>query len=382
MKIVRVLSLMILAMSVSTLAMAKEKKEKKAKLPDGIYAQITTSKGVILLELEYVKTPMTVANFVGLAEGKFTVQDTIVFSKPFYDGLKFHRVIADFMIQGGDPQGNGSGNPGYKFYDETRPDLKHTGPGILSMANSGPATNGSQFFITHKETPWLDGKHTVFGHVIQGQDVVNLIAQDDIMTEVKIIRVGKVAKKWNATKVFNEQNAAIEKEYKERAAELEKIASMPEAEYSKYMFDLVKQKYPNAQQSASGLVYIIEKEGEALKPKEKDKLSVHYTGTFRASGDKFDSSVDRGEPMDFTYKVQRMVPGFEEGLSMLGKGGKAKIVIPYYQAYGAKGRPGGIPPYSDLVFDLEMVNITPAGEGDDNHDGHNHPHGEHDGHNH
>lgn len=383
MKIVRVLSLMILAMSVSTLALAQGKKEKKAKLADGIYAQITTSKGVILLQLEHEKTPMTVANFVGLAEGKFTVQDTIVFSKPFYDGLKFHRVIPDFMIQGGDPQGNGSGNPGYKFYDETRPDLKHTGPGILSMANSGPATNGSQFFITHKETPWLDGKHTVFGHVIQGQDVVNLIAQDDIMTEVKIIRVGKVAKKWNATKVFNEQNAAIEKEYKERAAELEKIASMPEAEYSKYMFDLVKQKYPNAQQSASGLVYIIEKEGEALKPQEKDKLSVHYLGTFRASGEKFQDSRDSGAPMDFTYKVQRMVPGFEEGLSMIGKGGKAKVFIPYYQAYGAKGRPGGIPPYSDLVFDLEIVNLTPASElKNDGHDGHNHPHGEHDGHNH
>jgi len=382
MKIVRVLSFMILAMSVSTLAIAQGKKEKKAKLADGIYAQITTPKGVIMLELEYVKTPMTVANFVGLAEGKFTFQDSITFSKPFYNGLKFHRVIPDFMIQGGDPQGNGSGNPGYKFYDETRPDLKHTGPGILSMANSGPATNGSQFFITHKETPWLDGKHTVFGRVIQGQDIVNLIAQDDVMTTVTIIRVGKVAKKWNATKVFNDQYAAIEKEYKERASELEKIASMPEAEYSKYMFDLVKQKYPTAQQSASGLVYIIENEGDARKPQERDKLSVHYTGTFRASGDKFDSSVDRGTPMDFAYKVQRMVPGFEEGLSMMGKGGKAKIVIPYYQAYGAQGRPGAIPPYSDLVFDLEMVNLTPAGEGHDDHDGHNHPHGEHDGHKH
>jgi len=375
MKIVRVLSLMILAMSVSTLSLSQGKKEKKAKLAEGIYAQITTSKGAILLELEYLKTPMTVANFVGLAEGNFNFQDSLTFSKPFYNGLKFHRVIPDFMIQGGDPQGNGSGNPGYKFYDETRADLKHTGPGILSMANSGHATNGSQFFITHKETPWLDGKHTIFGHVIQGQDIVNLIAQDDVMTEVKIIRVGKVAKKWNATKVFNDQYATIEKEYQQRALELEKIASMPEAEYNKYMFELVKQKYPAAQQSASGLVYIIEKVGEGAKPQEKDKLSVHYTGTFRASGDKFDSSVDRGTPMDFQYKVQRMVPGFEEGLSMIAKGGKAKIVIPYYQAYGAQGRPGAIPPYSDLVFDLEMVNITPSSEsngGHNEHDGHNH----------
>jgi len=160
---------------------------------DGIYACFTTNKGVIVCNLEYKKTPMTVGNFVGLAEGNFKVGDQS-FSKPFFDGLIFHRVIADFMIQGGDPQGTGMGDPGYKFYDEIDPTLKHSGPGILSMANSGPNTNGSQFFITHKETPWLDGKHTVFGQVVSGQEVVNAIAQNDIMQKVEIIRVGRLSK--------------------------------------------------------------------------------------------------------------------------------------------------------------------------------------------
>ena len=170
---------------------------------NGIYARFITNKGIIVCQLEYQKTPMTVGNFVGLAEGNFKVGDKS-FSKPFFDGLIFHRVIADFMIQGGDPQGTGMGDPGYKFYDEIDQTLKHIGPGILSMANSGPNTNGSQFFITHKETPWLDGKHTVFGHVISGQDVVNAIAQNDTMRKVEIIRVGREANKWNAQAAFDQ----------------------------------------------------------------------------------------------------------------------------------------------------------------------------------
>lgn len=360
----------------------KKKKAKKPKLEKGMYAEMTTSKGVILLQLEFEKTPMTVANFVGLAEGKFTVEDSINYTTAFYNGLKFHRVIKDFMVQGGDPDGNGSGGPKHRFYDEIDETLKHTGPGILSMANSGPATNGSQFFITHKATPWLDGKHTVFGHVITGQDVVNAIEQDDLLISLKIIRKGKLAKKFNAT----EQFAKVYNEKKEKEIEAKKLfemkGAMSEEEYNAFLLKEVRKEIPSAEQTKSGLIYIkdVNNLGAGIKPTKGAELSVHYKGTFWGSGDKFDSSHDRGQPMTFKYKEQRMVPGFEEGIAMISKGAKIKIIIPYYAAYGKKGRPGAIPPYSDLVFDLEMIDITaPSAKPADSHEGHDHSH---DGHNH
>ena len=195
---------------------------------NGMFAQINTNKGVINLVLEFQKTPLTVANFVALAEGEME-NDEKEIGVPYYDGLKFHRVIKDFMIQGGCPQGNGSGDPGYSFADEFHEDLKHSGPGILSMANSGPATNGSQFFITHKETPWLDGKHSVFGHVLDSisQNVVNAIEKDDSIVSVKIIRNGRTAKKFDATKVFvQEQEKA-----KQIAVPTGKAAARPTVSY-------------------------------------------------------------------------------------------------------------------------------------------------------
>jgi len=200
---------------------------------EGVFAEIETSKGKIVIALEYKKTPVTVANFVSLAEGTNTeVKDEKLKGKPFYNGLKFHRVIADFMIQGGDPAGNGSGGPGYAFKDEIVADLKHNSGGILSMANSGPKTNGSQFFITHKETPWLDGKHTVFGHVTSGMDVVNAIKQDDLINKITIVRKGADAKKFDAAKIFTDymaNKANEDKKEAELAAENKRKAEEAEA---------------------------------------------------------------------------------------------------------------------------------------------------------
>ncbi len=351
-------SFALVATSFANSPLKKKDKPKKLKLEKGIYAKMTTNKGVILIQLEYEKTPMTVASFVGLAEGDFTVEDSITYSEPFYDGLTFHRVIKDFMIQGGDPSGNGSGGPRYRFYDEIDTSLVHSGPGILSMANSGPNTNGSQFFITHKDTPWLNGKHTVFGHVIQGMDVVNSIEQGDSIVKLEIIRKGRTAKKWNATEEFAvvyDSLKAIEVAQKE---EYERISAMSQEEYKTYMYQEILKEFPSAKQTPSGLVYVIENEGEGAKGTNGSTMTVHYKGTFRKTGKQFDSSYDRGQPMTFKYLEQRMIPGFEEGLAMLGKGGKAKLIIPYYAAYGAQGRPGAIPPYSDLVFDIEMVDLV------------------------
>ncbi len=331
--------------------------DSKQPYPDGMYVQFNTNKGVIVCQLEYEKTPMTVANFVGLAEGKFNALGNY-YDKPFYNGLKFHRVIKDFMIQGGDPDGSGSGGPKHRFYDEIVPDLKHYRSGILSMANAGPGTNGSQFFITHKETPHLDGKHTVFGHVIVGQDVVDKIAQNDTMKTVVILRYGKTAKGWDATKAFETTYNKIKATEDEKNAQFAKIGAMTEDEYKNFMFEELKKKYPTAQQSPSGLVYLIENPGTGDKIQAGNNVSLHYRGTFRADGKQFDASYDRGQPMDFIYKTNQMIPGFEEGIAMLAKGGKAKLVIPYYQAYGKQGRPGAIPPYSDLVFDIEVVNVS------------------------
>ena len=332
----------------------KSKKPKKAKLSkmdkeflskqaDGMYAKFETSKGDIYCALEFKKTPMTVGNFVGLAEGviKNTAKADGV---PYYDSLKFHRVIPNFMIQGGCPLGTGTGDPGYKFGDEFDETLKHTGPGILSMANAGPGTNGSQFFITHVKTEWLDGKHTVFGHVIQGQAVVDSIKGNDVLKHLVILRKGKEAEEFDAAKTFEfeKANAGAKAEAKAKA-EAEK------------MNKVLNETYGAAKTTASGLRYIIEKEGEGEAPKATSSVTVHYTG-YLLNGNKFDSSVDRGQPA--TFGLNQVIPGWTEGLQLLKPGGKAKLIIPANLGYGANGYPPVIPPNSWLVFDVELIKVN------------------------
>ena len=307
---------------------------------EGMYAKIKTNKGDIMLELEFEKTPLTVANFVGLAEGKIKNNKKEV-GEPYYDGLKFHRVIADFMIQGGCPDGNGMGGPGYQFPDEIHPDLKHSGPGILSMANAGPGTNGSQFFITHKETPWLDGKHTVFGKVTEGQDVVDAIAQDDKIIEIDIIRKGENAKKFDSKAIFDKELEKLEKQAEETAKK------------AKEAIDALKK---GANVTSSGLAYKIIKKGTGAKAEAGKTVSVHYTGKL-SNGTKFDSSYDRNQPIEFELGRGRVIKGWDEGISLLNVGSKATFIIPPDLAYGARGAGGVIPPNATLIFDVELVEI-------------------------
>ena len=313
--------------------------------PDGLYAEMHTSKGIIVLRLAYEEAPMTVVNFVGLAEG--TKESNKPAGTPFYDGLTFHRVVANFMIQGGDPQGSGRGGPGYQFPDEIHPALRHDGPGVLSMANAGRNTNGSQFFITHKATPWLDGKHAVFGRVIQGQDVVDAIAQGDVLEKLKIVRVG------DAAKGFRADQATFDGMIAEIAAGEEARARK---EYDDAMA-VLEEAYPGQMQTTeSGLKYIIVEAGDGPKPQPGTRIRAHYTGKF-LSGRVFDSSVQRGEPFEFEVGMGRVIKGWDEALLDMQKGEKRILVIPSHLGYGERGYPPVIPPQATLVFDVELVDF-------------------------
>ncbi|MDB4064067.1 peptidylprolyl isomerase [Flavobacteriaceae bacterium] len=305
---------------------------------EGIYAKFETSKGIVLLELTFDKTPGTVGNFVSLAEGTLK-NDHKGAGEPYYNGMKFHRVIADFMIQGGCPQGSGLGGPGYQFDDEFHPDLKHNKPGTISMANSGPATNGSQFFITHGKTDWLDGKHTVFGYVTEGQDVINNITQGDIIDSVTIERHGVAAKEWDALKAFEEFNSS---------GETRKQSAVDAAD--KAMSTLVK----GMKKTTSGLYYTITKEGEGEHPPKGANVSVHYKGTL-VDGTVFDSSYQRDQPIEFSVGVGQVIPGWDEGILLLNKGAAARFVIPSHLGYGAKGAGGVIPADATLIFEVELI---------------------------
>jgi cyclophilin family peptidyl-prolyl cis-trans isomerase len=346
----------------STTAKAVVKKPTEA---EGIFVTIATNKGNIELELAYQKTPVTVANFIALAEGKNTfVKPENLKGKPFFDGLKFHRVIKDFMIQGGDPSGNGSGGPGYAFKDEIT-DLKHNKPGILSMANSGPATNGSQFFITHKETPWLDGKHTVFGHVISGMAIVNAIEQDDVITKVTVVRKGALAKKFDAVKVISDY-------FNFKTEDQKKIEAVKEVK--KTYLSTIK---ATATTTPSGLAYKIVENGTGVKPANGATFYFNYAGYFE-DGSLFDSSYENVNKAYGKYDERRaaqngyrafpfvagkkdgMIPGFIEGLENMGFGDKAVVFIPSNLAYGERGANGVIPPNTMLIFELEMLEKEPV----------------------
>ena len=353
-----------------------KKTEKAAPIKqDGVFATINTNKGAIILELDFQKTPVTVANFISLAQGKNEfVTDKKLKGKPFFNGLKFHRVISDFMIQGGDPLGTGAGSPGYSFKDEFIPELKFDKGGILAMANSGPKTNGSQFFITHKETPWLNGKHTIFGHVIQGMDVVNSIAQDDIIENIIITQNGKIAKKFKAEKVFADyynNKAEEERKEAEAKAEAEKIQKEKMAALMAEKVAYFNNLKTTATTTPSGLIYKITEKGTGVKPVAGTTIYFHYSG-FLEDGKLFDSSHEevaktynqhnemramQGGYKPFPFEAGKkdgMIRGFTEAIDLLSFGDKITAFIPAKLAYGESGAGGVIPPNATLIFEIEI----------------------------
>lgn len=374
--------------------------DKYPDLEDGLYAEFTTDKGVMVTQLYYEDAPATVANFVALAEGNHPMVDTVYTGKPFYNGLKFHRIIKNFMIQGGDPLGTGRGNPGYKFHDEFSPTRRHDTIGVLSMANSGYQTNGSQFFITHKATPHLDGYdaagnlkncenkgvtnprqrvscHTVWGQLVIGFDVLDLIAgvemsnpragtpkEDVFIQKVTIIRKGSGAKNFDAPTVFTHELENLEARMAEQEAERLKIF-VP----FKERFDAKREK---AEKLASGLSIFWDKKGKGLKPNIGDTFQANYSGYYE-NGEMFDTSIadvaeSQGKldarrkaaggyaPMERKYSMdEQLITGFKEALLQMSVGDKTTVFIPSHLGYGAQGHPAGIPPNTNLVFELELV---------------------------
>ena len=355
-------------------------KEKQNNLPDGLYAEIETNKGKIIVQLDFEKAPITVANFITLAEGEneFVTNENLK-NKPFFDGLKFHRVIKDFMIQTGDPMGTGSGDTGYKFKDEFS-DLKFDTGGVLAMANNGPTTNSSQFFITHLATPWLEGKHTIFGHVVEnGMEVVNKIEQNDYINKVTIIRNGEAAKKFNAVKIFNDYFTIESENQNKRAAidaENKKVYNEKYKEVREQKVAYFTDLKTKATKTPTGLQYVITKKSGGKKPAKGTNVFIHYAG-FLEDGELFDASIESVaktfgkydenravqngyQPIPFQAgKKDGMIPGFIEGLEQLSFGDKAVIFIPSRLGYGAAGAGGVIPPNANIIFEIELLEKMP-----------------------
>jgi len=320
-------------------------------LGEGLFARISTTRGDIITSLEFERTPLTVVNFVALAEGTMAAAE----GRRFFDGLTFHRVIADFMIQGGCPQGTGSGGPGYRFPDEIVPELRHDGPGVLSMANAGPGTNGSQFFITHVATPWLDGGHTVFGRVVQGQSVVDAIQVGDRINSVTIIRNGAAANAFRADQaafdallpLVSEANA--ERIRLEREAAAQRALAQRETDLA-----LVREMMPEARVTPSGIHVVVERSGTGIRPAAGQTVQVSYTGAL-LSGEVFDSSEFHGRPIEFQAGIGRVIRGWDEMVLDMQVGERRRVAIPPELGYGEQGFAGVIPPHSFLVFDMELV---------------------------
>ena len=366
MKIFKIIIVLIL------FVVASCKPTKYADLEDGLYANMETNKGAILLKLEFKKTPITVANFVSLANGTNDYVSDSLKGKPYYNGIIFHRVIKEFMCQGGDPTGTGSGSPGYQFTDEFPKNekgnllLKHDGAGILSMANSGPNTNGSQFFITHKKTPWLDGKHTVFGNVVKGQSVVDSIAQYDTIKNVEIIKIGRAAKKFNAAKEFSNYQKIFEANRLLTEAKVEKVAKKTLSSFSENL--------NKATELPSGLKITIIKSQNGEFPQKGVNVKVNYAGYF-TDGKLFDTNRkeiaiayevyshvkedSKGyDPFTTVYGPDaKLIAGFKEGLQKMRIGDRAMLYIPSHLGYGEQGAGNIVPPNSDLIFDLELVEV-------------------------
>ncbi|MCG8572385.1 MAG: FKBP-type peptidyl-prolyl cis-trans isomerase [Spirochaetes bacterium] len=327
------------------------------KLSDGIYAEFHTTQGKIICELYYEKVPVTIGNFVGLAEGtkEFTDPETQEkVKKPYYNNLTFHRIVKDFVIQGGCPLGNGTGGPGYSFIDEFNETLSHDAKGILSMANAGPNSNGSQFFITLAPVKNLDNRHTVFGKIIEGLDVVDAIGniptdenenptEKQVIKKVKIIRVGKKAKQFDAEAAFNLQ---------------EEIKKQQEEKQKQQLTETLTKLGLNEDQlttTRTGLQFKIIKEGTGNKPSKGDQISMHFKGYF-ANGELFDSTYETNETVSIAVGMGQILPGWDEALLDMKTGEKRIAVIPYYLAFGEKGYQS-IPPKATLIFEIELVSI-------------------------
>jgi peptidylprolyl isomerase len=315
----------------------------KAERPDGLYAILETNKGKVVISLEFEKAPLTVGNFVGLAEAKLDAAK----GKPFYDGLVFHRVEPGFVVQGGDPLGNGSGGPGYRFPDEFSPELKHDAAGVLSMANSGSNTNGSQFFITLAPAPWLDGKHAVFGKVVEGMDVVNSLVVGDKIEKLEIERFGKAAKAFDASqKAWDERLAA--------AYAALKVASESKREENR---KIIATKWPDAVADANGIYQKVVRQGLGDLPAKGNTVAVIYKGML-LDGTVFDQSALSGGPLKFKIGSGEIIEGWDKVVSTMRKGEKRIAVIPPELAYGSSGIGGVIPADAYLVFEMELVSIT------------------------